>query len=97
MKWASITVVPVWTDATSPDSCTDPSAVNVFILLILSLINNTNGGTEAAAAAAGSGFEQVADQIINLETNLAKVCTHGGSLYVGLRLVFQDGDGFYDF
>uniref|UniRef100_A0A1X7TUR9 Endothelin-converting enzyme 1 n=2 Tax=Amphimedon queenslandica TaxID=400682 RepID=A0A1X7TUR9_AMPQE len=62
----------------SPDSYTDPSAANVtipalkqFIVSILSLINNTNGGTGAAAA--GSGFEQVADQIIDLETSLAEI------------------------
>ena len=41
---------------------------------ILSVINDTNEGATPTAGS-GSGFEQVADQIIDLETSLAEVRT----------------------
>ena len=47
-------------------------ALKQLIVSVLSLINNTDGGTGAAAT---SGFEQVADQIIDVETSLAQVWT----------------------
>ena len=54
-------------------TCRPFPALKQFIVSILSLINK---GTGAAATAAGSRFEQVADQIIDMEINLAKVHAH---------------------